>query len=125
MSDVMFLPFSDLPQSEPAENVILKRNASMGCLLSLEESHEKFHHSIQNWSLANEGFLKSLGSLPDNHKNLDQSAHISNESLMSSLLGGSSMLDEPEFMEETSLVQLPVSLSNNQVIMKYLSSANY
>ena len=114
-----FLPFPSLPTHNIQEqNVILKRNASLGCLLSLEESHEKFHSSIQNWSLANEGFVRSLVSFPDTihhqqqapvwrHRgqdSLDSASHVSNESLISSLIGGDSMLDEPDYMEQTSLM---------------------
>ena len=107
-----YLPFANLAKSE--ENIILKKNTSLGCLVGLEESHEKFHSSIQNWSLANEGFVKSLVSLPachgssgaSGHVSLMSGDHVSCESLMSmsSLMGGGSMLDEPDCMEETSLL---------------------
>ena len=102
-------PFANLAKSE--ENIIMKKNVSLGCLVGLEESHEKFHSSIQNWSLANEGFVKSLVSLPacpgaSGHVSLLSGDHVSCESLMSvsSLMGGGSMLDEPDCMEETSLL---------------------
>ena len=126
-----FLPFPSLPTHNIQEqNVILKRNASLGCLLSLEESHEKFHSSIQNWSLANEGFVRSLVSFPDTihhqqppvwrHRgqdSLDSASHVSNESLISSLIGGDSMLDEPDYMEQTSLMVIhhTTAGSNNSI----------
>lgn len=123
--------FSNLSSHNEQQNIILKRNASLGCLVSLEESHEKFHSSIQNWNLANEGFVKSLVSLPDSHPHHQHHQHptdqchdsyLSQDSLisMSSLLGGDSMVDEPDYMEETSLIitnNLPISqLSLPQVI---------
>ena len=105
------VPFSTLRMighQESRENVFLRRNASLGCLLSLEESHEKFHSSIQNWSFANEGFVKSLVSFGDNQPRSSVS-HMSNESLMSSLIGGDSILDEPHYMEQTSLMDIEPS----------------
>ena len=122
-----FLPFPSLPTHNIQEqNVILKRNASLGCLLSLEESHEKFHSSIQNWSLANEGFVRSLVSFPDTihqqppsrgQDSLDSASHVSNESLISSLIGGDSMLDEPDYMEQPSLMVIhrTTAGSNNSI----------
>ena len=104
-----FTTFSNVPlQSSQEQNVIMKRNNSLGCLLSLEQSHERFQTSIQSWSLANEGFLKSLGSFPDKKlvSSTEPLSSVSNDSLMSvsSLIGEDSMLDEPDCMEQTSLM---------------------
>ena len=98
------------PTSLPAwcfqENIILRKNSSLTCLTSPEESlpHQRFHNSIQSWSLANEGFVKSLVTLPDNTHHQDsqsqsQAPQISTESLISD-----QFLQEPLIMEETSLV---------------------
>ena len=98
------------PTSLPAwcfqENIILRKNSSLTCLTSPEESlpHQRFHNSIQSWSLANEGFVKSLVTLPDNTHHQDsqsqsQAPQISSESLISD-----QFLQEPLIMEETSLV---------------------
>ena len=62
--------------------------------------------------------MRSLVSFPDTihhqqqapewrHRgqdSLDSASHVSNESLISSLIGGDSMLDEPDYMEQTSLM---------------------
>ena len=101
---------TSLPASCFQENIFLRKNSSLGCLAGLEESlpHQRFQTSIQSWSLANEGFVRSLVTLPDNtHQALPPSqAQISTESLISD-----NFLQEPQIMEETSLVarQPPVS----------------
>ena len=95
---------TSLPASCFQENIILRKNSSLGCLAGLEESlpHQRFQTSIQSWSLANEGFVKSLVTLPDNNSHQHQppsQAQISTESLISD-----NFLQEPQVMEETSLV---------------------
>lgn len=115
--EASFVTNSDQPTCQPfysnfqlqannEDNVIMKRNNSLGCLLNMEQSHERFQTSIQSWSLANEGFLKSLGSLSDKKQDLGPMSLVSNDSLMSvsSLIGENSMLDEPDCMEQTSLM---------------------
>ena len=89
------------------ENIILRKNTSLGCLAGLE-SHQRFHTSIQSWSLANEGFVKSLVTLPDNMDPPASLGQVSTESLISAesfLCDSDNLLEEPVLMEGTSLVR--------------------
>ena len=64
--------------------------------------------------MANEGFVKSLVSFGDNQPRSSVS-HMSNESLISSLIGGDSIMDEPHYMEQTSLMDIEHTSGNYQV----------
>ena len=56
--------FPSLPVQPARPDVILKKNLSMSGL-GVEASHQKFRSSIENWSWANEGLKKSIGSLAE------------------------------------------------------------
>jgi len=100
--------YPSLPAQVSHADVILKKNKSMSSVLSTEASHQKFRSSIENWSFANEGLKKSIGSLADKPIMSSQS----NESLKTI----TSLLEEPDLLEHTSVLDERISLlSNNQV----------
>jgi hypothetical protein len=59
------IDFPSLPAQPLRPDVILKKNKSMSSALSVEASHQRFRSSIENWSFANEGLKKSIGSLAE------------------------------------------------------------
>jgi len=100
--------YPSLPAQVSHADVILKKNKSMSSVLSAEASHQKFRSSIENWSFANEGLKKSIGSLADKPMMTSQS----NESLKTI----TSLLEEPDFLEHTSVLDDRISpLSNNRI----------
>lgn len=100
--------YPSLPAQVSHADVILKKNKSMSSVLSAEASHQKFRSSIENWSFANEGLKKSIGSLADRPIMTSQS----NESLKTI----TSLLEEPDLLEHTSVLDDRLSpLSNNRI----------
>lgn len=77
--------------------VILKKNKSMSSALSVEDSHQRFRSSIENWSFANEGLKKSIGSLTEGRS-------IPTAQSSESLKTISSLLEEPDMLEQTSIL---------------------
>ena len=73
--------------------------------------------------MANEGFVKSLVSFGDNQPRSSVS-HMSNESLISSLIGGDSIMDEPHYMEQTSLMDIEHTSGNYQVRIYHHSAGS-
>ena len=67
----------------------------MSSALSIEASHQRFRSSIENWSFANEGLKKSIGSLAEQPVPTTQSSE--------SLKTISSLLEEPDMLEQTSV----------------------
>ena len=87
--------FPSLPVQPLRPDVILKKNKSMSGALSIEASHQRFRSSIENWSFANEGLKKSIGSLAEQAVPTTQSSE--------SLKTISSLLEEPDMLEQTSV----------------------
>jgi len=87
--------FPSLPVQPLRPDVILKKNKSMSSALSIEASHQRFRSSIENWSFANEGLKKSIGSLAEQPVPTTQSSE--------SLKTISSLLEEPDMLEQTSV----------------------
>ena len=87
--------FPSLPVQPLRPDVILKKNKSMSSALSIEASHQRFRSSIENWSFANEGLKKSIGSLAEQAVPTTQSSE--------SLKTISSLLEEPDMLEQTSV----------------------
>jgi hypothetical protein len=80
-----------------SSDIILKKNRSLGSVLetsSSNSSHQRFHSSVENWSFANEGLKRSIGSLAD--RPFIMSSH-SNESLKTI----TSLLEEPDILVQT------------------------
>lgn len=105
--------YPSLPAQVSHADVILKKNKSMSSVLSAEASHQKFRSSIENWSFANEGLKKSIGSLADKPIMTSQS----NESLKTI----SSLLEEPDLLEHTSVLDERISPLSNTRISENLS----
>ena len=72
-------------------DIILKKKTSLGGV----ESHERFQSSVQSWSLASEGRVRSLVSLNERVRPAQ-----STESLATI----NSLMEEPELLEHTSIV---------------------
>ena len=68
----------------------------MSSALSIEASHQRFRSSIENWSFANEGLKKSIGSLAE-------VAAVPTTQSSESLKTISSLLEEPDMLEQTSV----------------------
>ena len=68
----------------------------MSSALSIEASHQRFRSSIENWSFANEGLKKSIGSLAE-------VAGVPTTQSSESLKTISSLLEEPDMLEQTSV----------------------
>ena len=81
--------FPSLPVQPLRPDVILKKNKSMSSALSIEASHQRFRSSIENWSFANEGLKKSIGSLAE-------VAGVPTTQSSESLKTISSLLEEPD-----------------------------
>ena len=77
-----------------SSDIILKKNRSLGSVLE-SRGHQKFHASVENWSFANEGLKRSIGSLAD--RPLLMSSSHSNESLKTI----TSLLEEPDVLVQT------------------------
>jgi len=107
--------YPSLPAQVSHADVILKKNKSMSSVLSAEASHQKFRSSIENWSFANEGLKKSIGSLADKPIMTSQS----NESLKTI----TSLLEEPDLLEHTSVLDDRVSQLGNNHISENISLA--
>jgi len=107
--------YPSLPAQVSHSDVILKKNKSMSSVLSAEASHQKFRSSIENWSFANEGLKKSIGSLADKPILTSQS----NESLKTI----TSLLEEPDLLEHTSVLDDRISPLSNTRISENLASA--
>ena len=88
--------FPSLPVQPLRPDVILKKNKSMSSALSIEASHQRFRSSIENWSFANEGLKKSIGSLAE-------VAGVPTTQSSESLKTISSLLEEPDMLEQTSV----------------------
>ena len=88
--------FPSLPVQPLRPDVILKKNKSMSSALSIEASHQRFRSSIENWSFANEGLKKSIGSLAE-------VAAVPTTQSSESLKTISSLLEEPDMLEQTSV----------------------
>ena len=86
------------PLPSNKSDIILKKNTSLG---AIQFADEKFHASVQNWSYANEGRVKSMVSLSGGENTTTQSQTQSNESLATI----SSLLEEPELLEHTSITE--------------------
>ena len=94
-NQVQVLP--PLPSNK--SDIILKKNTSLAALPYNPEEN-KFHASVQNWSYANEGRIRSMVSLSDAvASNNNPAKDQSNESLATI----SSLLEEPELLEHTSI----------------------
>jgi hypothetical protein len=107
--------YPSLPAQVSHADVILKKNKSMSSVLSAEASHQKFRSSIENWSFANEGLKKSIGSLADKPMMTSQS----NESLKTI----TSLLEEPDLLEHTSVLDDRISPLSNTRISENLALA--
>ena len=88
------------PLPTKRSDIIMKKKASLGGAEAQKEtqgSHEKFQSSVQSWSLASEGRVRSLVSLNDR---LRPAQSLSSESLNTI----NSLMEEPELLEHTSIV---------------------
>jgi len=107
--------YPSLPAQVSHNDVILKKNKSMSSVLSAEASHQKFRSSIENWSFANEGLKKSIGSLADQPIITSQS----NESLKTI----TSLLEEPDLLEHTSVLDSRVPRFRNNYSSENISDS--
>ena len=111
--------FPSLPVQPARPDVILKKNLSMSGL-GVEASHQKFRSSIENWSWANEGLKKSIGSLAERPVQGQSSESLKvkllpSAQLLHHLYPGhatmvtsplqtiSSLLEEPDMLEQRSV----------------------